>query len=202
MPALAFLVVRHSIYVVLFPKSVIRFRPRLLLVSCRLQRKCWRHSGLWRNTYGSKMPKETVTRGEKMENISFLYWFRSNDRFGFIVNLSAYTTWGCGWSKTCCCPQRAKLLSKKAVTFYATALFSMWTSQGLNLGPPDYESVALTNWATSPRNRRLIRGCKSTKIILNAQDYRPIFVYLRTFCESKDKHFFCHLFFLHYLCIR
>ena len=21
----------------------------------------------------------------------------------------------------------------------------MWTSQGLNLGPPDYESVALTN---------------------------------------------------------
>ena len=28
--------------------------------------------------------------------------------------------------------------------------FSAWTSQGLNLGPPDYESVALTNWATSP----------------------------------------------------
>ena len=26
----------------------------------------------------------------------------------------------------------------------------LWTSQGLNLGPPDYESVALTNWATSP----------------------------------------------------
>ena len=31
-----------------------------------------------------------------------------------------------------------------------SAWFSMWTSQGLNLGPPDYESVALTNWATSP----------------------------------------------------
>ena len=26
----------------------------------------------------------------------------------------------------------------------------MWTSLGLNQGPPDYESVALTNWATSP----------------------------------------------------
>ena len=24
-------------------------------------------------------------------------------------------------------------------------LFAQWTSQGLNLGPPDYESVALTN---------------------------------------------------------
>jgi len=23
--------------------------------------------------------------------------------------------------------------------------FQRWTSQGLNLGPPDYESVALTN---------------------------------------------------------
>ena len=29
--------------------------------------------GLWRNTYGSKMPKETVTRGEKMENVSFFF---------------------------------------------------------------------------------------------------------------------------------
>ena len=27
---------------------------------------------------------------------------------------------------------------------------SLWTSLGLNQGPPDYESVALTNWATSP----------------------------------------------------
>ena len=26
----------------------------------------------------------------------------------------------------------------------------LWTSLGLNQGPPDYESVALTNWATSP----------------------------------------------------
>ena len=30
---------------------------------------------------------------------------------------------------------------KKAATKFVTA----WTSQGLNLGPPDYESVALTN---------------------------------------------------------
>ena len=31
--------------------------------------------------------------------------------------------------------------TKKAVTNFVTAF--LWTSQGLNLGPPDYESVAL-----------------------------------------------------------
>ena len=35
--------------------------------------------------------------------------------------------------------------TKKAVTKFVTASFLAWTSQGLNLGPPDYESVALTN---------------------------------------------------------
>ena len=30
--------------------------------------------------------------------------------------------------------------TKKAVTKFVTAF--LWTSQGLNLGPPDYESVA------------------------------------------------------------
>lgn len=30
---------------------------------------------------------------------------------------------------------------KKAVTKSVTALFSVWAIQGLNLGPPDYESV-------------------------------------------------------------
>ena len=39
---------------------------------------------------------------------------------------------------------------KKAVTLCVTAWFSVWAIQGLNLGPPDYESVALTNWAKSP----------------------------------------------------
>ena len=39
---------------------------------------------------------------------------------------------------------------KKAVTNFVTAWFSVWAIQGLNLGPPDYESVALTNWAKSP----------------------------------------------------
>ena len=34
---------------------------------------------------------------------------------------------------------------KKAVTKFVTAGFSTWAIQGLNLGPPDYESVALTN---------------------------------------------------------
>ena len=33
--------------------------------------------------------------------------------------------------------------TKKAVTKFVTAF--LWTSQGLNLGPPDYESDALTN---------------------------------------------------------
>ncbi len=34
---------------------------------------------------------------------------------------------------------------KRSYIFDVTPLFSAWTSQGLNLGPPDYESVALTN---------------------------------------------------------
>ena len=39
---------------------------------------------------------------------------------------------------------------KSSYDFVVTAWLLAWTSQGLNLGPPDYESVALTNWATSP----------------------------------------------------
>ena len=39
---------------------------------------------------------------------------------------------------------------KSSYDFVVTAWFLMWTSLGLNQGPPDYESVALTNWATSP----------------------------------------------------
>ena len=31
---------------------------------------------------------------------------------------------------------------KKAATKFVTAWYSLWTSQGLNLGPPDYESVS------------------------------------------------------------
>ena len=34
---------------------------------------------------------------------------------------------------------------KRSYIFDVTPWFSVWTSQGLNLGPPDYESVALTN---------------------------------------------------------
>ena len=34
---------------------------------------------------------------------------------------------------------------KKAATKFVTASFLRWTSLGLNQGPPDYESVALTN---------------------------------------------------------
>ena len=32
---------------------------------------------------GSKMPKKVLTRVEKNKNIQQLYFFRSNDRFGF-----------------------------------------------------------------------------------------------------------------------
>ncbi len=39
------------------------------------------------------------------------------------------------------------LLRRKQKSGYSnvTAFYLLWTSQGLNLGPPDYESVALTN---------------------------------------------------------
>ena len=45
---------------------------------------------------------------------------------------------------------------------FVSAWFSAWTSLGLNQGPPDYESVALTNWATSPEFREF--GCKDNEI--------------------------------------
>ena len=45
-----------------------------------------------------------------------------------------------------------KVTCKRKSTYRnsVSAWFSKWTSLGLNQGPPDYESVALTNWATSP----------------------------------------------------
>ena len=54
------------------------------------------------------------------------------------------------------------MFTKKRKSTYkiiVSAWFSVWTSQGLNLGPPDYESVALTNWATSPATFSVC-GCK------------------------------------------
>ena len=45
------------------------------------------------------------------------------------------------------------MFTKKRKSTYknlVSAWLSTWTSLGLNQGPPDYESVALTNWATSP----------------------------------------------------
>ena len=38
----------------------------------------------------------------------------------------------------------------KDTTAEAVSFVFRWANQGLNLGPPDYESVALTNWAISP----------------------------------------------------
>ena len=45
-----------------------------------------------------------------------------------------------------CFPRKRKSTYRKSVS----AWLLKWTSLGLNQGPPDYESVALTNWATSP----------------------------------------------------
>ena len=60
---------------------------------------------------------------------------------------------------------------KSSYDFVVTAWFLMWTSLGLNQGPPDYESVALTNWATSPMQNAmawhvlcLFCDCKCTSI--------------------------------------
>ena len=57
-----------------------------------------------------------------------------------------------------------KVTTKRKSTYKisVSAWFSMWTSLGLNQGPPDYESVALTNWATSPEFHEF--GCKDNEI--------------------------------------
>ena len=51
------------------------------------------------------------------------------------------------FSKSLCFPEK----KNQQLEFLLSCWFLWWTSQGLNLGPPDYESVALTNWATSPK---------------------------------------------------
>ena len=65
------------------PKSVIRFKILLVFVSSRLRQLRWRHSELCRNANGSKMPKETLTRVKRNNNVLIISLFRSNDRFGF-----------------------------------------------------------------------------------------------------------------------
>ena len=49
-----------------------------------------------------------------------------------------------------CFPEK----KNQQLKFLLSCWFSRWTSLGLNQGPPDYESVALTNWATSPTERK------------------------------------------------
>ena len=55
----------------------------------------------------------------------------------------------------------------------------VWTSLGLNQGPPDYESVALTNWATSPIVQNGVCGGKirvfppSSQIFAGVFEIRP-----------------------------
>ena len=64
---------------------------------------------------------------------------------------------------------------KAATNLFVTAWFplfyALWTSLGLNQGPPDYESVALTNWATSPMHPCLDSEDKSSIFYWNMQDF-------------------------------
>ena len=62
---------------------------------------------------------------------------------------------------------------KKHLQNSVSAWLLKWTSLGLNQGPPDYESVALTNWATSPCCPSMWRwqlfGCKDSAFRANMQ---------------------------------
>lgn len=78
------------------------------------------------------------------------------------------------------CIQGVSACKKKAATrLFVTAWFSLfcilWTSLGLNQGPPDYESVALTNWATSPCHNFLLAGAKVVYSLETCKIYRPNF---------------------------
>ena len=66
---------------------------------------------------------------------------------------------------------RSLYIRIKHLQIFVSAWFLVWTSQGLNLGPPDYESVALTNWATSPMHPCLDSGDKSSIFYWNMQDF-------------------------------
>ena len=75
------------------------------------------------------------------------------------------------------CVQGVLVCKKKAATrLLVTAWFSLfyasWTSLGLNQGPPDYESVALTNWATSPVLSSSDSGHKNSIFSWNMQTFR------------------------------
>ena len=68
----------------------------------------------------------------------------------------------------------------------------MWTRQGLNLWPPDYESVALTNWATSPISlawepQFLYCGCKGTAFSWTDQ------IFWEVFSKKDEKQRFLHV---------
>ena len=60
---------------------------------------------------------------------------------------------------------------KSSYDFVVTAWFLMWTSLGLNQGPPDYESVGLTNCATSPRKQVYARMCCTTTTSLLCEQF-------------------------------
>ena len=69
-----------------------------------------------------------------------------------------------------CFPEK----KNQQLEFLLSCWFSMWTSLGLNQGPPDYESVALTNWATSPVQFWFCE-CKGSNFILNMQIFCVVF---------------------------
>ena len=67
---------------------------------------------------------------------------------------------------------RSLYIRIKHLQIFVSAWFLVWTSQGLNLGPPDYESVALTNWATSPVLSSSDSGHKNSIFSWNMQTFR------------------------------
>lgn len=75
------------------------------------------------------------------------------------------------------------LLWNKKTSYAVRNWFLGWASQGLNLGPSDYESAALTNWATSPfciwnrwsLYRCEFHGCKYRILLCRWQDLGDFF---------------------------
>ena len=79
---------------------------------------------------------------------------------------------------------------KSSYDFVVTAWFLMWTSLGLNQGPPDYESVALTNWATSPWILQF--DCKGNSFLLNNQIFWAFFSINQKNAVSLHHHLIAH----------
>ena len=135
---------------------------------------CWRQKGLQRQARDGRviLPARQFTsrRSERLMRPSAeffgTFWHaestRHNDNKKKLenrlkvnsavkLNLYLYHPRVCRWAIKIICNGREAVLSKsyqKKENRYRDSL--RWAILGLNQGPPDYESVALTNWAKSP----------------------------------------------------